>query len=154
MSHEGRLLCPFTLYEVLPLNLPDRHQMSVSGEVERPRVITYTPLPQEQPDGGDDSIGYYPTSQHAITHPPGEACPHHASCKRCRPDDSRGTSGHGCQQGATKRCRGTDHQLQQRFERVQPLQRVLEEDAQEGEDGNAQGRPEVSAVGGRKRLAH
>jgi hypothetical protein len=35
----GRWLCPFTLYEALPLNVLDGHQMSVSGEVELPRVM-------------------------------------------------------------------------------------------------------------------
>lgn len=32
-------LCPFTLYEALRLNVLDRHQMSVSSEVELPRVM-------------------------------------------------------------------------------------------------------------------
>jgi hypothetical protein len=36
----------------------------------------------------------------------GEACPDYASCKRCRPDDSRGAQGHRHQQGETERCRG------------------------------------------------
>jgi hypothetical protein len=30
---------PFPMYEALPLNVVDRHQMSLSGEVELPTVM-------------------------------------------------------------------------------------------------------------------